>query len=91
MTKVVTFTMFSFRMLYFVGNDPVDEDVDIGGNEPPVSSYPPVEIEKDAGRRSSKCNSSGTSSGNSGWSSYTSSIISVSLFCFPISFITSRG
>ncbi|KAK9272958.1 hypothetical protein L1049_003338 [Liquidambar formosana] len=30
------------------GNDPIEEDVDIGGNEPPVSSYPPVEIEKDS-------------------------------------------
>ncbi|KAE8718193.1 Transcription factor GTE8 [Hibiscus syriacus] len=36
------------------GNDQADEDVDIGGNEPPVSSYPPVEIEKDTGHRSAK-------------------------------------
>ncbi|GLT43385.1 hypothetical protein SLA2020_173360 [Shorea laevis] len=35
------------------GNDLGDEDVDIG-NEPPVSSYPPVQIEKDAGHRSTK-------------------------------------
>ncbi|XP_065877537.1 transcription factor GTE8-like isoform X3 [Euphorbia lathyris] len=46
------------------GNDPADEDVDIGGNEPPVSSYPPVEIEKDAGCKGSKCISSGSSSGS---------------------------
>ncbi|KAJ4827313.1 hypothetical protein Tsubulata_003260 [Turnera subulata] len=46
------------------GNDLPDEDVDIGGSEPPVSSYPPVEIEKDAGRKSSACISSGSSSGN---------------------------
>uniref|UniRef100_A0A5B7BNY6 Putative Bromodomain-containing protein isoform 4 n=1 Tax=Davidia involucrata TaxID=16924 RepID=A0A5B7BNY6_DAVIN len=46
------------------GNDAVDEDVDIGGNEPLVSSYPPIEIEKDTGRRSNKCISSGIS-GNS--------------------------
>uniref|UniRef100_A0A5B7C0K2 Putative transcription factor GTE8 isoform X2 n=1 Tax=Davidia involucrata TaxID=16924 RepID=A0A5B7C0K2_DAVIN len=46
------------------GNDLVDEDVDIGGNEPPVSSYPSVEMEKDTGRRSNKCISSGSSSGN---------------------------
>ncbi|GMP29574.1 hypothetical protein CsSME_00004618 [Camellia sinensis var. sinensis] len=44
------------------GNDPIDEDVDIGGNEPPISSYPPVEIEKDKGRRSNKCIRSGSSS-----------------------------
>ncbi|KAL6143154.1 hypothetical protein ACLB2K_053849 [Fragaria x ananassa] len=36
------------------GNDLDEEDVDIGGNEPPVSSYPPVEIEKDTCHRSSK-------------------------------------
>jgi hypothetical protein len=47
----------------FVGNDPGDEDVDIGGNEPPISSYPSVEIEKDAAHRSSRCFSSGNSSG----------------------------
>ncbi|XP_059449447.1 transcription factor GTE8-like [Corylus avellana] len=44
------------------GNDPGDEDVDIGGNEPPISSYPSVEIEKDAANRSSRCISSGNSS-----------------------------
>lgn len=44
------------------GNDLGDEDVDIGGNEPPISSYPPVEIEKDTAHRSSKCISSGSSS-----------------------------
>uniref|UniRef100_A0A7N0T552 Uncharacterized protein n=1 Tax=Kalanchoe fedtschenkoi TaxID=63787 RepID=A0A7N0T552_KALFE len=37
------------------GNEPVDEDVDVGENEPPVSSYPPVEIEKDVEHRSSNC------------------------------------
>lgn len=37
------------------GNDPVEEDIDIVGNEAPVSSYPPVEIEKDTEHRSSKC------------------------------------
>lgn len=49
----------------FIGNDPVDEDVDIGGNEPPVSSYPQVETEKDKGF-SSKHVSSGNSSDNAG-------------------------
>ncbi|KAH0984601.1 hypothetical protein GBA52_011778 [Prunus armeniaca] len=44
------------------GNDPADEDVDIGGNEPPVSSYPPVEIEKDTGYKISKGISSSSSS-----------------------------
>ncbi|XP_077229903.1 transcription factor GTE10-like isoform X2 [Tasmannia lanceolata] len=48
------------------GNDPADEDVDIVGNDPPVSSYPPVEIEKDTTR---KCSSSSSSSSDSGSSS----------------------
>lgn len=41
-------------MQLYKGNDLVDEDVDIGGNEPPVSSNPPVEIEKDEGRIGNK-------------------------------------
>ncbi|CAK9176118.1 unnamed protein product [Ilex paraguariensis] len=51
-------------MQLFKGNDPADEVVDICGNEALVSSYPPVEIEKDTGRRSSRCISSGSSGGN---------------------------
>ncbi|XP_038880278.1 transcription factor GTE10 isoform X3 [Benincasa hispida] len=48
------------------GNDPIDEDVDIvGGNDPPVSIYPPIEIEKDAVRRDSKCSNSSSSSSES--------------------------
>ncbi|XP_058093848.1 transcription factor GTE8-like isoform X2 [Magnolia sinica] len=47
------------------GNDPSNEDVDIGGNDPPVSSYPPLEIEKDTTLRSVKCNSSSHSSRDS--------------------------
>ncbi|KAL6319362.1 hypothetical protein AAG906_014036 [Vitis piasezkii] len=51
------------------GNDHLDEDVDIGGNDPPTSSYPPIEIEKDAAHRNSRCSSSSTSSSDSGSSS----------------------
>lgn len=47
----------------FLGNDLGDEDVDIHGNEPPISSYPPLEIEKDTAHRNSKCVSPGSSSG----------------------------
>ncbi|KAJ7970695.1 Transcription factor like [Quillaja saponaria] len=51
------------------GNEPADEDVHIGGNEPPVSSYPPVEIEKDTVRRCSTqlspCSSSDADSSSS--------------------------
>ncbi|CAN1187954.1 Transcription factor GTE8 [Linum perenne] len=39
-------------------DDPVDEDVDIGGDEPPGISYPPVEIESDIGPESHKFTSS---------------------------------
>ncbi|KAF2302629.1 hypothetical protein GH714_000465 [Hevea brasiliensis] len=48
------------------GNEPVDEDIDIvGGNDPAISSYPPVEIEKDAAQKNSKCSSSSSESGSS--------------------------
>ncbi|KAL2320248.1 hypothetical protein Fmac_029217 [Flemingia macrophylla] len=50
------------------GNDLDDEEVDIGGNEPPFSSYPPVEIEKDAACRIN-CSSSGSSGTDSSDSS----------------------
>ncbi|KAJ6302169.1 hypothetical protein OIU77_016290 [Salix suchowensis] len=45
------------------GNDLGDEDIDIGGNEPPVSSYQPVEIEKekDSGHKNSKTSSDSSS------------------------------
>ncbi|WOL03680.1 transcription factor GTE9 [Canna indica] len=53
----------------YKGNEPAEEDVDIIGNDPPVSSYPPVEIEKDAIIRSGKCSSSSSSSSDSSSSS----------------------
>ncbi|XP_027351739.1 transcription factor GTE10-like isoform X2 [Abrus precatorius] len=52
------------------GNEHVEEDVDIvGGNDPPISNYPPLEIEKDGTNRNSKCSSSSSSSSESGSSS----------------------
>ncbi|KAF5183370.1 Transcription factor gte8-like protein [Thalictrum thalictroides] len=51
------------------GNDPVDEDIGIGGNDFPVSSYPPVELEKDTVDRNSKGSSSSSSSSDSSSSS----------------------
>ncbi|XP_010250834.1 PREDICTED: transcription factor GTE9 [Nelumbo nucifera] len=60
------------------GNEPAEEDVDIGGNDLPVSSYPPVEIEKDAVHRNSKCSSSSSSSSDSGSSSSDSDTASSS-------------
>ncbi|XP_017258321.1 transcription factor GTE8 isoform X2 [Daucus carota subsp. sativus] len=44
------------------GNGLVAKDVDLVGNEPPVSSYPPTEIIHDSGSRSNKFISPGTSS-----------------------------
>ncbi|XP_052189164.1 transcription factor GTE8 isoform X1 [Diospyros lotus] len=55
------------------GNDPIDEDIDVGGSEPPVSSCPLVEIKKVTGPRSSKCVSSGSPRGNSDSDSRSSS------------------
>lgn len=69
--------VFASHVCAFLGNDPADEDVDIGGNEPPVSSYPPVEIEKDTGYKISKGISSSSSSGK------------LSLFCCGLSLVRS--
>ncbi|KAF8021535.1 hypothetical protein BT93_G1856 [Corymbia citriodora subsp. variegata] len=56
------------------GNDAIDEDVDIvGGNEAPVSCFPPVEIEKDPVHRNSKCSSSSSSDADSASSSASES------------------
>ncbi|WJX33182.1 hypothetical protein P8452_21418 [Trifolium repens] len=53
-----------------IEEDVVEEDVDIvGGNDPPNSNYPPLEIEKDGANRNSKCSSSSSSSSESGSSS----------------------
>ncbi|KAL1564281.1 transcription factor GTE9-like [Salvia divinorum] len=43
-------------------NDPIDEDVDIGGNEAPVTSYLPVLIEKDVVGRAEEYNEAGPDS-----------------------------
>lgn len=45
------FDLFLHVCCLFVEND----QADVGGNEPSVSSYLPVEIEKDTGHRISKC------------------------------------
>ncbi|KAK7411039.1 hypothetical protein VNO78_02384 [Psophocarpus tetragonolobus] len=61
------------------GNEQVEEDVDIvGGNDPPISNYPPLEIEKDGTNRNSKCSSSSSSSSESGSSSSDSDSVSSS-------------
>lgn len=50
----------------FSGNDFADEDVDICGDDPPMSCYPTLAIEKDAKARNIKCSSSSSSSSDSG-------------------------
>ncbi|WVZ95248.1 hypothetical protein U9M48_041039 [Paspalum notatum var. saurae] len=47
------------------GNELVDEDVDIGENDPPVSTLPPVVFEEEAADRSSKHSTSSSSSSDS--------------------------
>ncbi|XP_071734170.1 transcription factor GTE9-like [Rutidosis leptorrhynchoides] len=54
-------------------NDGNEEDIDIGGNDLPISSFPPVEIEKDTAAKNSKCSSSSSSSSESGSSSESDS------------------
>ncbi|KAI3763208.1 hypothetical protein L1987_53661 [Smallanthus sonchifolius] len=53
-------------------NDVNEEDVDIG-DDPPITSFPPVEIEKDTIVKNSKCSSSSSSSSDSGSSSSSDS------------------
>ncbi|KAK9090179.1 hypothetical protein Sjap_023356 [Stephania japonica] len=51
------------------GHNVVDEDIDIGGNDPPASSFPTVEIVKDTAQRNSQSSSSSSSSSDSSSSS----------------------
>ncbi|XP_058736680.1 transcription factor GTE9-like isoform X1 [Vicia villosa] len=53
----------------FKGDDLADEEVDICGIDSPVSSHPPVVIEKDTTYQTSKCSSSGSSDTDSSGSS----------------------
>ncbi|XP_057516358.1 transcription factor GTE10-like isoform X2 [Amaranthus tricolor] len=54
-------------------NDAVDEDIDIGGNDNPISSFPPVEIEKDTVNKNNRCSSPSSSSSDSDSDSSSSS------------------
>lgn len=51
------------------GNELIEEDIDIGGNDLPPLAYPPVVFESETADRSSKHSSSSTSSSESGSSS----------------------
>jgi hypothetical protein len=53
----------------FAGNELIEEDIDIGGNDLPPLAYPPVVFESETADRSSKHSSSSTSSSESGSSS----------------------
>ena len=49
----------------FSGNELIDEDVDIGENDPPVSTLPHVVLEDETAGRSSKHSTSSSSSSGS--------------------------
>lgn len=53
----------------FAGNDLADEEVDICGDDPPMSSYPTLEIQMDTKATNVNCSSSSNSSSDSGSSS----------------------
>ncbi|TKW09202.1 hypothetical protein SEVIR_6G078300v4 [Setaria viridis] len=55
------------------GNELIDEDIDIGENDPPVSTLPPVVFEVETADRSSKRSTSSSSSSDSESSSSDSS------------------
>ncbi|KAL0397257.1 UNVERIFIED_CONTAM: Transcription factor GTE10 [Sesamum calycinum] len=60
-------------------HEPADEYVDIGSDDPPpMSSSPPIKIDKDTGRKNSNCTSSRSSSSESGSSSTDSESSSAS-------------
>lgn len=54
-------------------NEPADEDIDIGGDDPPISSFPAVELEKDTAPSSSSESGSSSSDSDSGSSSESDS------------------
>ncbi|VAI76194.1 unnamed protein product [Triticum turgidum subsp. durum] len=55
--------------MHHEGNELVEEDIDIGGNDLPPLTYPPVVFESETADRSSKHSSSSSSSSESGSSS----------------------
>ncbi|XP_021759333.1 transcription factor GTE10-like isoform X2 [Chenopodium quinoa] len=55
------------------GNDAVDEEIDIGGSDHPISSIPPVETEKDTANKNNRCSSPTSSSSDSDSDSGSSS------------------
>ncbi|KQJ94930.1 transcription factor GTE9 isoform X2 [Brachypodium distachyon] len=59
--------------MHHEGNELVEEDIDIGGNDLPLLTYPPVVFESETADRSSKHSSSSSSSSESGSSSSDSS------------------
>ena len=75
-----------FWMAYATVNDAVDEDIDIGGNDNPISSFPPVEIEKDTVNKNNRCSSPSSSSSDSGSSSTGWSFSQFFSFNFVVSF-----
>lgn len=67
-------------------NEQADEDVDVGGNDPPPMSSSPIRIDKDGAERNSNCIDSRSSSSESGASSTGLFILFIFMHSFPISF-----
>ncbi|XP_074567881.1 transcription factor GTE9-like [Curcuma longa] len=53
-------------MHQFKDNNPAEEDVDIGGDDPPIPNYPTLDIRKDTKSRETKCGSSSSYTSDSG-------------------------
>jgi hypothetical protein len=67
---MLIFLPVEYSFIIFLGNDTVEEDIDVvGGNDPPISSYPPIKIEKDEANKNSKRSSPSCSNSESGSSS----------------------
>lgn len=73
---------FSNSLQQCEGNEPIEEEVDIvGGDDPPLPSYPPAEIENGGTNKTSE-HSSSSSSSESG-SSSSGLCYCILLMCFP--------
>ncbi|KAG5052057.1 hypothetical protein JHK87_004255 [Glycine soja] len=67
---------------FLISNEPVEEEVDIvGGDDPPLPSYPPAEIENGGTNKISEHNSSNSSSEFG--SSSSDLCYCILLMCFP--------
>jgi hypothetical protein len=78
------FLHWKFELILFwcTANEPMEEDVDICDDDAPVTSYPPICIEKETQGRGGKCSNSSSSSDSGSSSSGVYYI-----FCFYCIFL----